>query len=74
VEIMALYRAFSVGRFKCAGAKPAISIAEYVNEGYSLMIRRGSTRKYCLTCVKKFAASKGLRVTENESYLTVHNP
>jgi len=71
---MALCRVFSVGRFKCAGAKPKISITEYANDGYSVLIKMGSTKEYCLTCVKKFAVGRGLRVTENEGYLTIHNP
>jgi hypothetical protein len=70
---MALYRAFSVGRFKCAGVSPKISVADFPSEGYALVIRKESAKKFCLHCIKDFTANKRFRVTENESYLTIQS-
>jgi hypothetical protein len=70
---MALYRAFSVGRFKCSGASPKIIVADFQSEGYVLKISKGSAEKFCLGCIRDFSKSKGLIVTENGAYLTIHS-
>jgi RNase P subunit RPR2 len=72
--MVTLYRAFSVGRFKCSRIVPKISVAEYLTDGYALVIAKDSTRMFCLGCVKKFTLGKGFRVTEDEKYLTVYAP
>jgi len=72
---MAFYRAFSVGRFRCAEASPRIKVAEFPREGYALVIRKESARKFCLGCIRNFIANKSaLRATETESYLTINSP
>ncbi len=68
---MALYRAFSVGRFKCSGASPVVNGADFSGKGYALVIRKDSARKFCLRCVKDFLANRGLQSNENEKYLTI---
>ncbi len=73
VEIMALYRAFSVGRFKCPGASPKIMASEFLSEGYVLKIMKASASKFCLNCVREFCVSKGLGFTEDANYLTIHS-
>ena len=72
VEVMALYRAFSVGRFKCSGASPKITITDFLGEGYVLKVAKNSASKYCLNCIKEFCADEGLRFDEDAHYLTVH--
>jgi hypothetical protein len=74
VEIMAFHRAFSVGRFSCSGASPKITAASFLSEGYALTIKKDSTRKFCLGCIKDFFAKKGFRAVEDEKYLTIHMP
>jgi hypothetical protein len=69
-----LYRAFSVGRFKCSGIVPKISVAEYLTDGYALAIAKDSTKTFCLGCVKNFTMGKGFRVTEDEKFLTICAP
>jgi hypothetical protein len=63
-----------VGRFRCTGASPIIKAAESANEGYVLVIRKDSTKKACLRCIKNFFADKGFRTTENGNYFTIHYP
>jgi hypothetical protein len=74
VEVMALYRAFSVGRFKCACTSPKITVADFQSEGYVLKIPKSPAEKFCLSCIKDFSKNKGLIVTENGKYLTIHSP
>jgi hypothetical protein len=74
VETMSLYRAFSVGCFKCTKIKPTISPAEVLTEGYSLIIKKDAMRKFCLGCVRNFTTSKDFRVTEDEHFFTIHKP
>jgi len=71
---MALHRAFSVGRFKCSGIVPKITAAEFLTEGYALVIAKDSAKKFCLGCVKKFIMGKGFRATEDKKYLTIYAP
>jgi len=74
---MALYRAFSVGHFKCSGASPIIKTAleGLPNGGYELVIRKKTTRPFCLHCIKNFFARKSaLRLTENKDYLKISSP
>jgi hypothetical protein len=74
VEIMALYRAFSVGRFRCTGAKPVVMVGDFPSQGYTLVIRKESAKKFCLGCVKDFVAKRAaLGMVENEKYLTIHS-
>jgi hypothetical protein len=73
VEAMALCRAFSVGRFKCSNASPKITPAEYLRDGYVLAIKKNSVNKFCINCFQSFFSSKGLRVTDCESYLTIES-
>ena len=40
VEVMALYRAFSVGRFKCSGANPKVIPAPYLAMAMLSHLRR----------------------------------
>jgi hypothetical protein len=70
---MALYRAFSVGRFKCSGTSPKISIGDYLSEGYVLKVTKTSANKFCLNCIREFCVSKGLGFTEDADYLTIHS-
>jgi hypothetical protein len=74
VEVMALYRAFSVGRFRCSGVSPKISITDFLSEGYVLKVAKKSVRKYCLDCIRDFSINEGLRLSEDESYLSIHSP
>jgi hypothetical protein len=71
---MALHRAFSVGRFKCSGASSMIKAADFADEGYVFVIRKDSTRKFCLRCIKDFFSNKAFRATENDNYMTIHYP
>jgi hypothetical protein len=71
---MALYRIFSVGRFKCSGASPKIGICDLLGEGYVLKVTKNSASKFCLNCIRNFCFSKGLRLTEDADYLTIHSP
>ena len=70
---MALYRAFSAGRFRCSGAKPKVCVVDCQKEGYALVIKRDLARKYCLCCIKDFFSDKGFRTREDENYLTIHS-
>ena len=72
VETMALYRAFSVGRFKCSGTSPKIIAADYLTEGYNLVVDKDATKIFCLGCIKNFAESE-FHVTEDENYLVVRS-
>jgi len=74
VEAMALHRAFSVGLFKCSGASPKIMAAEYLSDGYVLKIKKNLTKKLCLSCIEYFFSNQGLRVTQDENYLTIQSP
>ena len=72
---MALYRAFSVGRFSCSRLSPRVSVVtQFPSDGYSLVVRKDSAKACCLGCVKYFGLNQGLRVTENEHYLTISSP
>ncbi len=71
VEVMALYRAFTAGRFKCSDMLVAVSVAGYRGEGYALVIRKASARKFCLQCIRDIVAKRPLRLTENTKYLTI---
>ncbi len=71
VEVMALYRAFTAGRFKCSEASVAVSVAGYPGDSYVLVIRKASARKFCLQCVRDFVAKRSLRLTEDRKYLTI---
>ena len=72
--MMALYRAFSVGRFKCSGIIPKIVAAEYLGDGYVLKIKKNSTTKFCLNCVEHFFNKKGLRFTQDKNYTIIQSP
>ncbi|TRO51114.1 hypothetical protein E2P63_05265 [Candidatus Bathyarchaeota archaeon] len=74
VETMALYRAFTVGRFKCLSATPAVMAADFPSLGYALVIRKESIKKFCLDCAKNYFVKKGLKVAENEKFLTIQSP
>ncbi|MBT0159492.1 hypothetical protein G4O51_05860 [Candidatus Bathyarchaeota archaeon A05DMB-2] len=73
VEAIALYRAFSVGRFKCSGTTPKIIVADYQGEGYVLKIKKVSTKTICLECIKEFSKKRGLIVTEDKAYMTIQS-
>jgi hypothetical protein len=68
---MALYRAFSVGRFSCAGVSPKIGVTDFLSEGYVLKVMKNSTNKFCLNCIRNFCNEKELRFTEDANYLTI---
>jgi hypothetical protein len=69
---MALFRTFSVGRFRCSGASLVVSRADFPSEGYALVVRKDSTKRFCLGCIKDFVASKrALDAIESEKYLTI---
>ena len=70
---MALYRAFSVGRFRCSSASLVVSRAAFPSEGYVLVVRKDSAKKFCLNCIKDFAAKRALEATESEKYLTIYS-
>ena len=74
IEIMALYRTLSVGRFKCLGVSPKIVAEDYQFEGYVLSIRKVSIKDACLRCVKNFAVRSNLWFREDKSHLTIHAP
>lgn len=73
VEVMALYRAFSVGRFNCSRTSPKIGISALLSEGYVLKIAKSSANNFCLNCFRNFCNSKGLRFTEDRNYITIHS-
>jgi hypothetical protein len=73
VEIMALYRAFSVGLFKCSGALPKIGVADFLSEGYVLKVTKNSAREYCLNCIRDFCSRKGFSLAEDADYLTIRS-
>jgi hypothetical protein len=73
VEAMALYRAFKVGRFRCVGTKPVIMVGDFPSQGYTLVIRKESAKKFCLSCAKTYYTDKGLNVREDEKYLTFYS-
>ncbi len=73
VETMALYRAFTVGRFRCAGASLAVSKADVPSEGYVLVVRKASAKEFCLRCIKDFIAKRALRAKEDKKYLTINS-
>ena len=68
---MALYGAFSVGRFKCSGALPKIGVADLLCDGYVLKVTKNSARTFCLNCIRDFCVSNRLKVTEDAGYLTI---
>jgi hypothetical protein len=74
VEVTALKRAFSFGRFKCSCASPMITFAEYPSEGYVLMLKKDTAKKCCAYCIKSFLGGKKLQITESEKYLTIGSP
>lgn len=51
-----------------------ISVAEYLTEGYILMVKKDSAKKCCVFCIKNFLRDKRLQVEENENYLTIYSP
>ncbi len=73
VEVMALQRAFRAGRFKCSGASTLVSAAEFPFEGYVLVVRKKSVRKFCLGCFRIFLGKRPLKSTESENYLTIYS-
>ena len=73
VEAMALYRAFSVGRFKCLCASPAVVAADFPSRGYALVIRKELVKKFCVNCAKDYFLNKGLQVLENKKFLTIQS-
>jgi hypothetical protein len=73
VEIMALYRAFSVGRFKCSGALPKIGVADLLCDGYVLKVMKNSARTFCLNCIRDFCFRKGFSLAEDADYLTIRS-
>jgi hypothetical protein len=73
VETMALYRAFKVGRFRCIGATPVIMVADFPSQDYTLVIRKESAKKFCLSCAKSYYTDKGLHIMEDEKYLTIYS-
>ncbi len=75
VEVMALQRMFSVGRFKCSCASAMVAKAEFPHEGYVLVIKKKTSGKFCLGCVRDFVARRhALRLAENADCLTVYSP
>jgi hypothetical protein len=71
---MALYRAITVGRFKCSCAAPKITVGEFLGEGYVLTIKKNSANKFCLNCIRYFFSKGKLKITEDENYLTIRSP
>ena len=51
-----------------------IKAADFADEGYVFVIRKDSTRKFCLRCIKDFFSNKGFRATENDNHMTIHYP
>jgi len=74
VEVMALYRAFSVGRFKCSGANPKVISAPYLSDCYALTFKKNLIKERCHNCIEYFFSNKGLRVTQNDNYLVIQSP
>jgi hypothetical protein len=56
------------------GASPKIMPAEYLRDGYLLKIKKNLTKKLCLSCIEYFFSNQGLRVTQDENYLTIQSP
>jgi hypothetical protein len=73
VETMALFRAFSVGRFKCLCRSPAVVAADFPSRGYALVIRKELAKKFCIDCAKNYFLNKGLQVLENDKFLTIQS-
>ena len=74
VAVMALYRAFSVGRFRCSRTSPKIGVSGLLSEGYVLKIAKNSTNNFCLNYFRNFCNNKGLRFIEDENYITINSP
>ncbi len=74
VEVMALQRMFSVGRFKCSGASAMVTTANFPHQGYDLMVRKNGTRKRCFGCFREFIKQKpALKMTESVDQLTIYS-
>ncbi len=73
VETMALYRAFSVGRFRCSGISPKIITSDFSGGGYNIVIRKESARKFCLGCIREFVKKRPLYTTEDEKFLIIYH-
>jgi len=74
VETMAMQRLFLVGRFKCSNITPKITIGNFLGDGYVVVIRKDTTKNFCIQCVKQyFSNKKGLNATESKKYLTISN-
>jgi len=71
---MAMQRLFLVGRFKCSNITPKITIGNFLGDGYVVVIRKDTTKNFCIQCVKQyFSNKKGLNATESKKYLTISN-
>lgn len=74
VEVMALQRAFSAGRFKCSRASTMVATADFPHKGYSLIVRKSGTNKLCVGCFRKFIKQKpALQMVEDADYLAVYS-
>ncbi len=74
VEVMALQRMFSVGRFTCARASTMVTTADFPRQGYNLMVRKSGTRKRCFGCIKEFIKLKpALKMVEDPDYFTIYS-
>ncbi len=50
-----------------------ITVAEYPNEGYILMLKKDTAKRCCVLCIKNFLKEKRFQVNENENYLTIYS-
>jgi hypothetical protein len=71
VEVLELYRTFSVGDFKYSGASPVIKADGFSSQDYVLVIRKQQVGEICLRRFKEFAAGKAFRTAEDKKYLTI---
>jgi hypothetical protein len=73
-EIMDLHRTVLAFPFSCLGEPPKISVVDNQKEGYVLKIKKKSAKKCCrCCCIKNLCKSMNLRLTEDESYLTINS-
>lgn len=70
---MTLYRAFSVGPFKCSDISPKISVADYLSDGYVLKISKKQEKKFCIACARGLLTKQGFKITEDKKYLTIQS-
>ncbi|KON32086.1 hypothetical protein AC478_01340 [miscellaneous Crenarchaeota group-1 archaeon SG8-32-3] len=71
---MDLHRKISTTLFKCLNKNLKISVVDNQKQGYVLKIKKESAKKCCnCCCVRILSKQNNLRVTEDDSYLTIYS-